>query len=330
MLSVRDAHVTLGGHAALTGVELDVENGAIVALLGPSGSGKSTLLRAVAGLQHLDRGTIALDGHSLTGVPPHRRGIGLMFQDDALFPHRDVSANIGFGLRMQSVDKATTATRVTELLGLVGLEGREHRAIRSLSGGERKRVALARALAPTPRVLLLDEPLGALDRPLHDRLVIELGDLFAEIGQTTLYVTHDVAEAFAVARRVAVMREGRITQIATPEEMWAAPGDAWVARFIGHANVADHGSTSVVTRPEGVRFLPDLAGDATVESSHRDGPLVTLQARYDDGTGIVSASVSSAQPSPGERVRVEIDPAALSTIPTESAARRIEPDGEAG
>ena len=151
-----------------------VEQGETVAVLGPSGGGKSTLLRAIAGLQPLDAGAMTLDGRALDGVPPHRRGIGLMFQDDALFPHRDVAANIAFGLRMQGAGRAETAARVTELLALVGLEGREHRAVASLSGGERKRVALARALAPAPRVLLLDEPLGALDRPLHDRLVSEL------------------------------------------------------------------------------------------------------------------------------------------------------------
>ena len=234
-LRVAGARVTLGGHAALAGVELDVERGTIVALLGPSGSGKSTLLRAIAGLERLDAGSVTLGGRSLAGVPPHRREIGLMFQDDALFPHRDVAANVAFGLRMKGVPRADAGTRVAELLALVGLAGREHRTVGSLSGGERKRVALARALAPAPRVLLLDEPLGALDRPLHDRLVAELRELFEEIRQTALYVTHDVAEAFAIGTHVAVMREGTIVQVATPERLWAAPADAWVARFIGLA-----------------------------------------------------------------------------------------------
>ena len=163
-LQVTGARVTLGGHRAMAGVDLDVEQGETVAVLGPSGSGKSTLLRAIAGLQRLDAGSVTLDDRPLEGVPPHRRGVGLMFQDDALFPHRDVAANIAFGLRMQGVARAETTARVVELLALVGLEGREGRAVASLSGGERKRVALARALAPAPRVLLLDEPLGALDR----------------------------------------------------------------------------------------------------------------------------------------------------------------------
>lgn len=321
MLAVRDAHVDLGGHPALAGVDLEVASGTVVAVLGPSGSGKSTLLRAIAGLQRLDRGTVELDGSPLDDVPPHRRGVGLMFQDDALFPHRDVAANVGFGLRMQSANRDDIATRVTEMLALVGLAGKEHRSIRSLSGGERKRVALARALAPAPRVLLLDEPLGALDRPLHDRLVTELGDLFETIGQTTVYVTHDVAEAFALGDRVAVMREGRVVQVAAPEDLWATPFDAWIARFIGLANVEERGPTAVVTRPEGVAFRLDPAGEAVVVSSRRDGPLVTLRARYDCGAEIVSAHAGSERPTPGDRVRIEIDPSAVSVIPTKSQGR---------
>ncbi len=328
MLSVRNAQVTLGGHAALTGVDLRVAEGTVVAVLGPSGSGKSTLLRAIAGLQRLDRGEIELDGRSLAGVLPHKRGVGLMFQDDALFPHRDVAANVGFGLRMQAASRPAIEARVAELLELVGLAGREHRTIRSLSGGERKRVALARALAPAPRLLLLDEPLGALDRPLHDRLLLELGELFRAIGQTAVYVTHDVAEAFALAGRVAVLREGRVVQVAAPEEAWASPADAWVARFIGLANVEARGSTAVVTRPEGVTLRPDPGGDAVIVSRRRDGPLVTLCARYDNGAEIVSAHAGTEQPAPGDRVRVEVDPAAVSVIPAESAGSRPAPATE--
>jgi thiamine transport system ATP-binding protein len=314
-LQVVGARVTLGEHAALAAVGVTVAGGTTVAVLGPSGSGKSTLLRAIAGLQPLDAGVVTLDGRSLAGVPAHRRGVGLMFQDDALFPHRDVAANIAFGLRMQGIGGAQAQARVRELLDLVGLPGRERRSVPSLSGGEQKRVALARALAPDPRVLLLDEPLGALDRPLHDRLVGELGELFASIGQTAVYVTHDVAEAFALGAKVAVMREGRIVQVATPEDLWAQPADAWVARFIGLANVAESGATAIVVRPEGVSFRPDPQGDAVVDGARRDGPLVTLSARYDDGREIVSAETGLAPPAPGVRVTVEIDPAAVVEIP---------------
>jgi thiamine transport system ATP-binding protein len=318
-LRVRDAWVTLDGHEALAGADLEVEEGATVAVLGPSGSGKSTLLRAIAGLQRLDRGDVSLEGRSLAGVPAHRRGIGLMFQDDVLFPHRDVAANVSFGLRMKGVPRAEAAARVAELLELVGLQGRERRRVGSLSGGERKRVALARALAPAPRVLLLDEPLGALDRPLHDRLVLELRDLFRRIRQTALYVTHDVAEAFAVGTQVAVMREGTIVQVASPEGLWTAPADAWVARFVGLGNVEESGSTAFVTRPEAVVLRPDVRGDAVVGEAHRDGPLVTLRARYDDGREILAAHTGLDPPVPGTRVAVEIDPAAVVEVPVRAA-----------
>jgi thiamine transport system ATP-binding protein len=316
-LEVAGAQVVLGSHPALVGVDLAVEDGETVAVLGPSGGGKSTLLRAIAGLQPLDGGAITLDGHDLAGVPPHRRGIGLMFQDDALFPHRDVGANISFGLRMQGKDRAEQAARVAELLSLVGLAGRERRAVASLSGGERKRVALARALAPGPRVLLLDEPLGALDRALHDRLVSELRDLFVTIHLTAVYVTHDVAEAFALGDRVAVLRAGRIVQVASAEQLWASPADAWVARFIGLENVDERGPTSLVTRPEGVVLRPSTSGDATVVATHRDGPLVKLRARYDDGREIVSAQAGLSAPAPGTRVDVEVDHTAVIEVPTD-------------
>ena len=328
MLSVRGARVALGGHEALAGVDLDVERGTTVAVLGPSGSGKSTLLRAIAGLQRLDDGSVMLGGRSLAGVPPHRREIGLMFQDDALFPHRDVAANVSFGLRMQGVAPPAAAARVAELLDLVGLGGREHRRVATLSGGERKRVALARALAPSPQVLLLDEPLGALDRALHDRLVTELRGLFDAIRQTAVYVTHDVAEAFAVGTQVAVMREGSIAQVATPERLWAAPADAWVARFIGLANIDERGAVSYVTRPEGVVLLPDPGGDAVVSSSHRDGPVVRLCARYDDGREIVSVHTGLVPPTRGTRVAVEVDPAAVIEVPTTTAREVLHPSAD--
>ena len=316
MLSVENARVMLGGHAALAGVELDVEPGTTVVVVGPSGSGKSTLLRAIAGLQQLDTGSVALDGCSLDGVPPHRRGIGLMFQHDALFPHKDVAANVSFGLRMSGLATVPTAKRTAAMLDLVGLTGREHRAVASLSGGERKRVALARALAPAPQVLLLDEPLGGLDRPLHDRLLFELRTLFARIGQTAIYVTHDVAEAFALGDRVAVMRDGTIVQIAAPDELWAAPADTWVAGFLGLDNIVERGALALVTRPEGVTFRPHPDGTAVVSSSDREGPVVRLRARREDGTEISSITTGLSTPSLGQRVLIEVDPAAVVEIPT--------------
>jgi thiamine transport system ATP-binding protein len=191
MLRTEDVTVRFDGTAALGGASLEVGDGEVVAVLGPSGSGKTTLLRVVAGLQTPDSGRVLLDGVDLAGTAPHRRGIGLVFQDHALFPHRDVAGNVSFGLRMRGDAPARVAGRTSEVLDLVGLTGFEHRSVGSLSGGEQQRVALARALAPEPSVLLLDEPLGSLDRRLRDRLLEDLAHLFDQLGVTAMYVTHD-------------------------------------------------------------------------------------------------------------------------------------------
>ncbi|WP_105973788.1 ABC transporter ATP-binding protein [Streptomyces geranii] len=239
MLSLEGATVRFGARAVLDGVGLDVAEHEIVCVLGPSGSGKSTLLRVVAGLQPLDAGRVLLDGRDLAGVPAHKREVGLMFQDHQLFPQRDVGGNVGFGLRMHHVSKEQQGLRVRELLELVGLPGAAGRAVAALSGGEQQRVALARALAPRPRLLMLDEPLGQLDRSLRERLVVELRELFGRLGTTVLAVTHDQGEAFALADRVIVMRDGLIAQSGTPLEVWQRPADEFVARFLGFDNVVE-------------------------------------------------------------------------------------------
>jgi thiamine transport system ATP-binding protein len=205
MLEVSDVVVRFDSRTVLDGVSLDVATGEIVALLGPSGCGKSTLLRVIAGLHVPDAGRVAWDGEDLAGVPPHRRGIGLVFQDLQLFPHKDVAANVAFGLRMQHVDKAERRERVAWLLDLVGLPGYEHRRPSTLSGGEAQRVALARSLAPEPRLLLLDEPLAALDRDLHDRLAVDVRALLQRVGMTAVHVTHDEAEARTIGDRLVVL-----------------------------------------------------------------------------------------------------------------------------
>ncbi|WP_225752654.1 ABC transporter ATP-binding protein [Actinotalea sp. Marseille-Q4924] len=220
--------------AAVDGLDLDVAPGEVVALLGPSGSGKSSLLRAVAGLEPVARGSITWGGTDLAGVPVHQRGIGLMFQDGQLFPHRDVAANVAFGLQMQRVPRPDRARRVAELLELVGLDGFGERDVSSLSGGERQRVALARSLAPRPRLVLLDEPLSALDRALRERLADDVRTALHATGTTALFVTHDHDEAFAVADRIAVMDVGRLLQVDPPARLWHRPASRRVAQFLGY------------------------------------------------------------------------------------------------
>ncbi len=237
-LEIRDAVVTYpGGPTAVDGVTLDVPAGEVLALLGPSGCGKSSLLRAVVGLEPLAGGTLRWAGSDIAGLPVHRRGFGLMFQDGQLFPHRDVAGNISYGLAQQP--RAERERRVAELLELVGLAGYGARAVTTLSGGEQQRVALARALAPRPRLLLLDEPLSSLDRSLREHLAGELRDIIHAAGTTAVYVTHDQDEAFTVASRIAVMSRGRILQVDTPERLWRAPASEQVARFLGYGPVLD-------------------------------------------------------------------------------------------
>jgi len=207
VLAVDDVTVRFGERVVLDAVDLDVAAGEIVALLGPSGSGKSTLLRVIAGIVAADDGTIVLDGVDITNMPTHRRSVGMVFQDEQLFPHMDVAANVGFGLRMAGVDKRTRSDRITELLDVVGLAGFGGRHIDGLSGGERKRVALARSMAPHPKLLLLDEPLTGLDRELHDRLAGEVRAILEAQGTTAIWVTHDAAEAALVAGRTVVMAD---------------------------------------------------------------------------------------------------------------------------
>ena len=201
MLVVDSVSVSLGGRSVLDAVSLAVSAGEVVAVFGPSGSGKSTLLRAVAGLVEVESGRVVIDGVDVTSVPTHRRRVGMVFQDEQLFPHRDVAGNVAFGLEMAGVERSERESRVEELLSAVGLDGFGDRDVSTLSGGEAKRVALARSLAPRPAVLLADEPLTGLDADLHDRLAVEVGAVLRESGTTTLWVTHDRAEAALVADR---------------------------------------------------------------------------------------------------------------------------------
>jgi putative spermidine/putrescine transport system ATP-binding protein len=226
-----------GDVTALDDVSLKVGRGELMTLLGPSGCGKTTLLNLVAGFLAPDRGEIAIDGRRVTDLPTHRREIGIMFQSYALFPHMSVAANVGYGLKMRRIAKPEVARRVTDALALVKLKGLEDRRPRQLSGGQQQRVALARALVIHPKVLLLDEPFSALDRNLRASMQVEIKEIQRKLGVTTIFVTHDQSEALSLSDRIAVINEGRIRQLGTPDEIYRRPIDRFVASFVGDINV---------------------------------------------------------------------------------------------
>ncbi|CAB4798201.1 MAG: ATP-binding cassette domain-containing protein [Actinobacteria bacterium] len=234
-LSLRNLSVSYGDVAAISGVDLEIKQGTTLAVLGASGSGKSTLLRAVAGLEP-SHGEILWGDEPLHRLPTHLRGVGFVFQDHALFPQRNVLENVRFGLETPRYNRRDAAERASALLDRVGLAGFEERHTHELSGGERQRVALARALAPAPRVLLLDEPYGALDRELRERLMLDVREILRDSGVTVIHVTHDHDEAFALGENVAILDAGKISQCAPPSEVWANPCDLRTARFLGHTS----------------------------------------------------------------------------------------------
>jgi thiamine transport system ATP-binding protein len=319
MLRVHDLHLAYDGTPALRGVTLDVADGEIVCVLGPSGCGKSSLLRAVAGLEPVAAGTIAWDGDDLARVPPHRRGFGLMFQDHALFPHRDVAGNVAFGLRMQHLPREAIRTRVDEVLALVGLAGFGGRRVAELSGGEQQRVALARALAPAPQLLMLDEPLGSLDRALREHLVTELRALFLRLRLSTLFVTHDHSEAFALADRLVVMHDGRIEQVGPPTEVWRRPANERVARFLGW-NVTDAFGRRLAVRPEDVRLVErtvphGVRGRIVARTFHGERYAVEVDAG--DGAPLrVVVPVAASVPEVGDTVTLALDDTRTVPLPS--------------
>ncbi len=318
MLEVSDLTIRFDGVPALDGADLTVEDRSIHALMGPSGSGKSTMLRAIAGLEFPDAGDITWDGRSVLSVPVHKRQFGLMFQDYALFPHRDVAGNIAFGLRMQGMDTAAVRSRVHDVLDLVGLPGYGDRSVGTLSGGERQRVALARTLAPHPRLVLLDEPLGALDRSLREHLLVEMRAIFNQVEATVLYVTHDREEAFTIADRVAIIRGGKIVADDTPEGLWRQPPDGWTARFIGLENLCtasnlvelgiprpSDASTTGAIPPEAITLSSVGMYAATVAGSHFRGG--AYRTELDLGIGSALVTWSSIGLEPGTEVRFDVD-----------------------
>ncbi|MCP4141956.1 MAG: ABC transporter ATP-binding protein [Chloroflexi bacterium] len=236
MLKLKNIHKTYEGTPLLKGISLELAEGETICLLGPSGSGKSTLLRIISGLEEAESGDVLWGGENLESTPPHERNFGLIFQDYALFPHLTVFDNVAFGLKMQKMGKEEIRSRVDKALKQVDLQDFAKRSVTDLSGGEQQRVALARALAPRPRLLMFDEPLGALDRRLREYLLVEIKKILEESGIPALYVTHDQSEAFALAHRVMLLNEGVIVQRGTPEEVYANPASAWVSDFLGLGN----------------------------------------------------------------------------------------------
>jgi ABC-type Fe3+/spermidine/putrescine transport system ATPase subunit len=270
MLTIADLHLTFTGKPILRGVDLHVTEGEILCLLGPSGCGKTTLLRVIAGLEAAERGEVTLDGQSIQQVPVNQRGFGLMFQDFALFPHLTVAQNIAFGLEMQGRPVEERRQRIHEVLELVNLGGFEARDIARLSGGERQRVALARSLAPRPRLLMLDEPLGSLDAALREQLVVELRAIIKQVGLTAIHVTHDQREAYAIADRIALMNQGRIEQLDTPAAVYQRPATAFAARFLGLHNLVrvESWSTGQAQTALGLIPLPEQADWLLLHPDH--------------------------------------------------------------
>lgn len=339
MLRLEGVVVRFGQLEALAGVDLQVADGERLSVLGPSGSGKSTLLRAVAGLETPVAGRITWDGDDLARVAAHRRGFGLMFQDYVLFPHRDVAGNVAFGLQMRGDRRPAVEARVAEVLDMVGLRGYGKRPVTALSGGEQQRVALARALAPAPRVLMLDEPLGALDRTLRQRLLYELSDLFSSLALTILYVTHDQDEALALGDRVAVMRAGRIEAVMPPTELWRSPPSEFVARFLGLDNITDalvdeHGrahtawavlplrsppragtTVRLLIRPEGIRPARHGSLRATLEAQTFHGDRIVLRLALPGAPPLEARTDVLDLPPVGDELRFEIEPEAIVRLP---------------
>jgi len=321
MLEVIDIHKLYENHILLKGVSFDVRAGETVCLLGSSGSGKSTLLRIITGLETSEKGKIVWNGEDMEGIPVHKRGFGLMFQDYALFPHRSVAENVAFGLRMQGLSSQEISRRTAEVLTQVNMSTFARRRVTDLSGGEQQRVALARALAPRPRLLMLDEPLGALDRALRSQLSDDLRRLLHTESIPVIYVTHDQEEAFTIADRLILLHEGCVEQNGTPEEVYSRPASIWAAHFLGMGNflhgqvlqinplivATEHGhwlcsdvakpglqmgdSVTLLLRPNGAKLTPDNIP----EGYNQLNGLVTDTVFYGEGYRIDVCAVDRSE-----------------------------------
>jgi putative spermidine/putrescine transport system ATP-binding protein len=323
-----------GAVQALDNLDLELAPGELIALLGPSGCGKTTALRVLAGLEDADEGRVHVGGKDITDVPANRRDMGMVFQAYSLFPHLTAQENVEFGLRLRGRGTAQRRTRAAEMLDLVGIADHASRYPHQLSGGQQQRVALARALAIQPQVLLLDEPLSALDAKVRVQLRDEIRRIQIEVGTTTLFVTHDQEEALAVADRVGVMKDGRLEQLGPPADVYRSPATPFVASFVGLSNrlpgtvsdgsvellgtriplvvpgQADGATVTALVRPEAVRVVAAESGTAKVLAASFLGPISKVTVALPDDT-LVVAQVSSAQLAslePGTAVRLELDP----------------------
>ncbi len=328
-----------GSVKALDGLELTLAPGELVALLGPSGCGKTTALRILAGLDTATSGRVFVGGTDISGVAAHKRDMGMVFQAYSLFPHMTVRHNVEFGLKLRGIDGGKRRARAMQMLELVGLESQSDRYAHQLSGGQQQRVALARALAIEPSVLLLDEPLSALDAKVRAQLRDEIRRVQLEVGTTTLFVTHDQEEALALADRVGVMRAGRLEQIAPPEELYSKPRTEFVAEFVGLTNrlpayvsggaatvagsrlptlagSVEEGRGTALVRPEQIHVRADTDGNAVVSASSFLGAISRLTVTTDDGAHLVSQipRTSVQGVTAGDRVAVLIDPAPVLVI----------------
>ncbi len=349
-LEIRAVSKSYGAVQALDRVDLDVRSGEFITLLGPSGSGKTTLLLVLAGFIRPDAGSVRFGDEEMVRTPPHRRNVGMVFQNYALFPHMTVLGNIAYPLRLRRVGAGETARRVGRALELVQLAGFEERRVDQLSGGQRQRVALARAIVFEPRVLLMDEPLSALDKKLRERMQLEIRRLHGALAMTTVYVTHDQREALTLSDRVAVIHQGRIVQVDTPERLYERPGMRFVADFIGESTClpvrreggrvtlngrglqlagplpSGDGPLVLVVRPEKLTILPPGGEgghnclEGTVKERVYQGESFLLSVVLTDGTELAVRSPSrreavAAVPEPGGRIRLGLHPADTIVVP---------------
>ena len=343
-IAVRDAEKRYGQFHAVNRINLDIEPGEFITLLGPSGSGKTTLLNLLAGFQSLDGGEILVDGRPVHNVPTHKRGFGMVFQSYALFPNMTVTQNVAFPLRMAGVDRATTERRVAETLEIMRLSDHANKSPSEMSGGQQQRVAIARAIVMRPKVVLMDEPLSALDRRLRESIQIEIRDLHQTIGSTILFVTHDQGEALTMSDRIAVLDAGKIVQIGRPLEIYRHPSNRFVASFVGESNLIeaeimqkrgttvtlknragyvfdaesrdaiDVGRVTVLVRPERIAIANEPTASSTpvtVTSAIFLGEILRIEAQMDGGdTLLIRCTDTARRPLPdiGDRLHVSWGP----------------------